>query len=85
MIGDGTRRFLMEDLRKKFKCSAMGISLIDDIFARYGNGTAPGFPRDPKRGPPFGEIVIPQKMERWAVGLGKLSCFLGPDREMANV
>ena len=85
-MDDETRKFLREDLRKKFHCSALELSLINDIFTHYENDR----PRrtgskDPKREPPYEEIVIPQLMQRWAVDLSKLSGFFIPDQEMTNV
>ena len=60
--------------------------MITDISRRYENER----PRrecskDPKREPPYGEIVIPQRAERWAAGLSKLSGSLAPDQEMDSV
>ena len=34
---------------------------------------------------PYEEVVIPQNMERWAIDLSKLSGFLIPDQDLANV
>ena len=66
------------------KCSARELSLGGDIFLLRE--------RKPRRaaangrlGPPYEELVIPQTMERWAVGPGKLTGLLIPDPEMANV
>ena len=70
----------MGDLRGKFKCTALDLSLIIDIFARYGNEKPRRTSRDPKREPPCEEVVIPQKMERCAVGLSKLAGFSPPAR-----
>ena len=85
-LDDETRRFLREDLRKKHKCSALDLSLINDIFAHYENEKPRRTSsRDPKREPPYEEIVIPQKMERWAVDLSSLVGLLVPDQDMTNV
>ena len=82
---DETRRFLRGDLRKKYKCSALDISLINDISAHYENEKPRrNSPRDPKREPPYEEVSIPQKMERWDVDLSSFTGLLAPDQDMAN-
>ena len=64
----------------------MGLSLVNDIFDHYENEKPRrNSSRDPKRGPPYEEVAIPQKMERWAVDLSSLTGLLVPDQDMANV
>ena len=79
-MDEETRRFLREDLREKFRCTALDLSLINDIFAHYENEKPRRASRDPKREPPFEEVVIPQKMERWTFDLSKLTGLFVPDQ-----
>merc|ERR1712112_688197 len=84
-LGGETRRLLREDLRK-YKCSALDLSLINDIFAHCENKKQRrNSPRGPKREPPYEEVSIPQKMERWDVDLSSLTGLLAPDQDKANV
>ena len=86
---DETRRFLMDDLRAA-GCSAIQLALINDIFAHYETDkdmakTSAGFSASGEKETKFEEIVIPNRMRRWAADLSGLSAFFVPDQEMANV
>ena len=84
-LGDETRKFPREDLRGKFKCSAIDISLINDVFTHYENEMPHRIDSKCRREPPYEEVIIPQNMERCAIDLSKLAGFLIQGRDVANV
>ena len=69
------------DLRKNPNGQHWTSALLTIFLAHYENGTQRQS-RDHKREAPYEEVVIPQKMERWAAGLSKLSGVLVPDQAM---
>ena len=85
-LEDETRKFLREDLRGKFKRSAIDLSLINDVFTHYEN-EKPHRPSGSKRRrePPYEEVIIPQNMERWNIDLSTPQGLFVPDQDMADM
>ena len=84
-LDDETRKFLRQDLRKDGR-TAKELSLINDIFAHYENDRrSVRSSGKEKRETKFEEIVIPQVMKRWNAEFKKLSGYVIPEQDMANV
>ena len=84
-LDDETRKFLRQDLRKDGR-TAKELALINDIFPHYENDrrSVRSSGRD-KRETKFEEIVTPQVMKRWSADFKRLSGFVAPEQDMANV
>ena len=84
-LGEEDRKFHREDHRKAHKCSALELSLIEDISSFYENGKPRTSSPKERREPPYEELVIHQSMGRWGVGLIELAGFPIPDQDKENI
>ena len=85
-MGDETRRFLRDYLRDDGR-SAIQPASINDIFARCetDKGRAKTHDAPDKKETKSDEIVIPNRMRRWAADLSRVRSIFVPGQEMDSV